>query len=82
MAKEKVTPEHKDKLGRVLVEGACVAYPDSNTLVIGTVQRFTPKMVEVQSVGSKYSWSTKKYPSDLALLEGPDVTFYVLTNTK
>jgi hypothetical protein len=82
MAKEKVVPEHKDKLGRVLTEGACVAYPSSNSLVIGVIQRFTPKMVEVKSIDSQYSWSTKKYPADLALLEGPDVTFYVLSNTK
>ena len=81
MAKEKVIPEHKDKLGRVLTEGACVAFPDSNTLRVGIIQRFMPKMVEVKTIGDQYTFRTNKYPLDLALLDGPDVTFFVLANT-
>ena len=75
-------PEHRDKLGRVLAEGACVAYPDGNTLRIGIIQRFMPKMIEVKSIGENYVWKSKKYPQDVALLDGPDVTFFVLANTK
>lgn len=82
MAKEKVVPEHKDRLGRVIPVGACVAFPDSNTLYVGVVQRFTPKMVEIKTVGGNYNFTTKKYPTDTALLEGSEVTMFLLMNTK
>ena len=74
--------QHKDKLGRVLKVGDCVAYPDSNTLAIGTINRVTDKMTMVAELGRKSSWynnrGTRKYPSDLVLLEGPEVTMYLL----
>ena len=74
----KVIPEHRDKLGRLLKVGDCVAYPSSNSLIIGTVKKLTPKMVSVAMVSSKYKWTQKKYPADLVLLEGPEVTMYLL----
>lgn len=80
MAKE--TPQHKDKLGRELSVGDAVCYPSSNTLYIGTVTKLNNKMVKVQKVGSKYTSESNKYPSDLVKIEGADVTFYVLQNTK
>lgn len=78
MAKE--IPQHKDKLGRSLKEGDCVAYPDSNTLYIGVIQKFNPKMLGIKPIG----WRSKvnKYPSDVVLLDGPEVTMYLLTNQK
>lgn len=82
MAKEKAEIVHKDKLGRELKIGDCVAYPSSNSLYVGTIKRMMPKMVEVEAIGSKWRSSSNKYPFDLALLEGADVTFYVLANTK
>ncbi len=80
MAKAEI--EHKDKLGRLLKVGDCVAYPESNSLVIGTIKKVTPKMTMVSELGKKPSWYDKnghrKYPSDLVLLEGPLVTMYLL----
>ena len=80
MAKTEI--EHKDKLGRVLKVGDCVAYPERNTLVIGTIKKVTPKMTMVSELGiKKYSWQDngyRKYPNDLVLLEGPLVTMYLL----
>jgi hypothetical protein len=80
MAKEEV--EHKDKLGRVLKVGDCVAYPESNRLEIGTIKRITPKMTMVAELGKTPSWYSRnghrKYPSDMVLLEGPEVTMYLL----
>jgi len=74
----KVVPEHKDKLGRLLKVGDCVAYPGSNTLMIGTVKKLNPKMVGVSMLG-KHAWGpSNKYPDDLVLLEGPEVTMYLL----
>ena len=76
MAKE--IPEHRDKLGRLLKVGDCVAYPGSNTLMIGTIKKLNPIMVGVARVGES-KWGPKnKYPSDLVLLDGPEVTMYLL----
>lgn len=76
MAKE--LPEHRDKLGRLLKVGDCVAYPGGNTLIIGTIKKLNPKMVGVVRVG-KSSWGpSNKYPSDLVLLDGPEVTMYLI----
>lgn len=82
MAKELL--EHKDLLGRPLAEGDCVAYPQSNTLVIGTITKVNPKMLKVAAVGSKGYWArgTNKYPGDIIKLDGEDVTMYLLKNTK
>ena len=73
----KVIPEHRDKLGRLLKAGDCVAYPSSNSLIIGTIKKLNPKMVSVACIG-KYRWTQKKYPADLVLLEDPEVTMYLL----
>lgn len=80
----KAIPEHKDLMGRPLDEGDCVAYPQSNSLVVGTIIKINPKMLKVAAVGSKGYWArgTNKYPSDLVKLEGEDVTLYLLKNTK
>jgi len=70
---------HKDKLGRTLKVGDCVAYPSSNSLVIGTIRKINPKMIGVTAVGNRRWGSEKnKYPSDCVLLEGPEVTMYLI----
>ena len=73
--------EHQDKLGRVLKVGDCVAYPSHNSLGIGTIAKLTPKMVGVVRVGAKSTFHFHKYPKDLVLLEGQDVTLYLLKHT-
>lgn len=74
MAKE--IPEHKDKLGRLLKVGDCVAYPDSNSLEVGIIKKINPKMIGVTKLKSK--WQRNKYPQDMVLLEGPEVSMYLL----
>ena len=77
MAKE--IPEHRDKLGRLLKVGDCIAYPSSNSLCVGVIKKFNPKMVGVKPL--KNSWgSGNKYPVDCVLLDGPEVTMYLLKN--
>ena len=72
--------EHRDKLGRLIKIGDCVAYPASNALVVGTVKKINPKMIGVAQLGKK-SWGPKnKYPHDCVLLDGPEVTLYLLKN--
>ena len=79
MTKEKVIPEHKDILGRPLEVGKCVAYAAGNSLYVATVVKLNPKMVKVKKAGTKYNAEYNKYPKDLVVLEGADVTFYLLT---
>ncbi len=78
MAKE--IPEHKDKLGRLLKVGDCVAYPSSNSLSIGVVKKINPKMIGVAGLGRRAS-AKNKYPNDCVLLDGPEVSIYLLKNS-
>jgi hypothetical protein len=74
----KVIPEHKDILGQSLAVGDCVVFPSSNSMFVGIITKFNPKMVKVRRVGTKYSWEQNKYPSDLARVSGAEVTMYLL----
>ena len=71
--------EHKDKLGKPIKVGDCVAYPGGNTLLIGTVKKLNPKMIGVTRLGG-YKWDgpNNKYPDQVIVLEGPEVTMYLL----
>lgn len=75
---------HNDKLGQPIAVGDCVAYPEANSLCVGTVTKLNPKMIKVVKVGAK-SWyasqGTNKYPQDLVKLDGESVTMYLLKNT-
>jgi hypothetical protein len=79
MAKE--LPVHRDALGRTLKLGDCVAYPASNNLVVGVIRKLNPKMIGVTKVGKK-NWASEKnkYPGDCVLLDGPEVTMYLIKN--
>jgi hexokinase len=79
MTTVKIEPKHPDKLGRELNMGDCVVYPQSNTMIIGTVIKFTPKMITVKGVGT-YRWETRKYSSDVIKIDGPEVTMYLIKN--
>ena len=79
MTKESI--EHRDKLGRPLKVGDCVAYPGYNHLEIGIIKKINPKMVKIVKVGAKYPHNgSNKYPEDVVLLEGPKVSMYLLSN--
>jgi len=71
--------EHRDKLGKIIKVGDCVAYPGGNTLLIGTVKKLNPKMIGVTRLGG-YKWDgpNNKYPDQVIVLEGPEVTMYLL----
>lgn len=73
------TPEHNDRLGRVINVGDCVAYPDGNSLNIGKIVKLNPKMVGIEEVGNK-RWLHKgnKYPADVVILDEAAVTMYLL----
>ena len=75
---DKPTIEHKDKLGRSLKVGDCVAYPGSNSLIVGTIKKLNPRMVGVAKLGKNSYGPKNKYPHDVVLLDGPEVTMYLL----
>lgn len=75
---------HKDKLGRTINLDDFVCYPAHNSLEIGKVVKINPKMLNVSRIPDKrHSWGgeSRKYPSDLVLVEGKDVTMYILRNS-
>ena len=74
--------KHPDKLGRNLEMGDCVVYPQSNSMMIGTVIKFTPKMITVKTIGSGgwRGYETRKYSWDVIKIEGPEVTMYLIKN--
>ena len=77
MSKIEIT--HKDRLGRELKIGDCVVYPSHNSLSVGTVKKLNPKMVKVMPVGTKYrSTGSNTYPNDIVVVEGVEVTMYLL----
>jgi hypothetical protein len=77
----KEVPEHRDLLGRLLNVGDCVAYPSSNSLVVGIVKKLNPKMVGVSQLGKNRWGDSNKYSNDLVILDGPDVTMYLIKNS-
>lgn len=77
----KTEPEHKDKLGRIIKVGDAVCYPYHNSLELGTVKKLNNKMVKVWEAGVRHSaWykGANKYPNDLVIVEGSEVTMYLL----
>jgi hypothetical protein len=72
--------EHRDKLGRIIKIGDAVCYPSRNSLEFGTIKKLNNKMVKVWEVGKhgKYYTGSNKYPQDVVIVEGPEVTMYLL----
>lgn len=70
--------QHKDKLGRDIAVGDVVAVADHNSLMIAQVTKLNPKMVKVCKVPSKTGHEQNKYPSDMVVVPGADVTMYLL----
>lgn len=79
----KSLPQHTDIFGQELVLDDCVVYPQSNSMKIGKVVKINPKMISVKNLTSS-GWrsETLKYPTDLVKVHGPEVTMYLLLNTK
>lgn len=71
---------HKDKLGRIIKVGDAVCYPYRNSLEFGTVKKLNAKMIKVWEVGKQSIWynGSNKYPNDVVIVEGPEVTMYLL----
>ena len=72
----KKVPEHRDMLGRLITTDSCVAFPDGNHLKIGKVNKLNPKMVRIR--GAKTRYDCNKYPQDVVIVDGPEVTMYLM----
>lgn len=77
--------EHNDKIGRPLKVGDPVAYPHHNSLKIGSIVTVNEKMCRVKPFGNAgLDWrgnevkGNLKYPNDLVLIDGQDITMYLL----
>jgi hypothetical protein len=77
----KITPEHKDKLGRVIAIDDYVAYPSSNRLMIGRVAKLNPKMLSVKNATGRGRSSKHVYPDETVLIDASRVTFYLIQNS-
>lgn len=71
---------HKDILGNNITEGCIVVYPHHNHMKVGTVKKNNPKMVMVQAVGKSYT--DRKYPYEVLVVDDPKISLYILKNTK
>jgi hypothetical protein len=78
----------KDFLGRTLEIGEVVAFEDPNGagLVLGRIEKFSPKQVACTPLTRAYSWSNKKtisrYPQQCVKIDASDVTMFLLTTTQ
>jgi hypothetical protein len=72
----KEIPEHRDRLGQLLIVGNFVAFPDRNSLEVGIIKKINPKMIGIRPIKSKRLYN--KYPQDIVRLEGSEVTVYLL----
>jgi len=74
-------PKHQDLLGRAIALDSVVAYPSSNSLLIGRVTKLNNKMIKVANVNAKSAYARagiNKYPQDCVVVDGADVTMYLL----
>ena len=69
---------HKDRLGRPLKVGDCVAVSHHNQLMVALVKKLNPKMIKVSELGTHYRSEYNKYSSECVLLDGPDISIYLL----
>ena len=78
----KPAPVHLDKLGREITEGACVAVAHHNALAVATVAKINPKTIRIKiantTTHSWYSGHHNKYGDQMVVVDGPEVTMYLL----
>lgn len=76
------TNEHFDKLGRPLTKGNCIAFAHHNDLRIGIVTKVCPVMISITELdGQRIPSTYRKYPQDMVIVDGPEVTMYCLKHS-
>lgn len=75
-------PIHRDKLGRDIELGDCVAVAHQNGMEVAKVVKLNPKMVKVELLNTqKRSWYTgehNKYGDQMVVIDNEYVTMYLL----
>jgi len=75
--------EFTDILGVPITEGIPVGYANGNAMLIGIVEKLTPKMIKIRKVrSSKKTYRSNptllRYPHDVIVLDQKQVTIYML----
>jgi hypothetical protein len=74
--------KHLDRLGREVKLDDCVVAPYNNSLMIAKVVKLNPKMVKIKKFSTitrpRSTGEYSKYSNDLVILNGPEVTAYLL----
>jgi hypothetical protein len=77
--------KHKDLFDRVLSVGSAVVFPIHNSMKLGMVSKINPKMVRVTTVPMPGHYNKSngylKYSKELVIVDGPEVTMYILKNS-
>lgn len=74
-----MTYQHFDRIGKSLVLGDIVAYPDSNHLEIGQIVKLNPKKLTIICVEQgRKTFRRIKYSNDLVKLDGSELTMFLL----
>jgi phage protein U len=75
---------HLDLLGRKIFPGDFVVSQSwGQSLGVFTVERLTEKMGELKKIKSEnYRSNLQRYPDDCLKVEGSEVTFFLLQNSK
>lgn len=82
--KNKETIEHRDRLGKLIEIGDFVVAANFNRLSVGIVNKLNSKMIQYKVVSNeKYFHGRKvnKYPDDVVVVKGPEVSAYLLKNS-
>lgn len=76
--------EHFDRLGRKIEIGDFVVAAHNNRLSTGIVNKLNLKMIQYAMVSNE-RWArgrkVNKYPEDVVVIRGPEVSVYLLKNS-
>ena len=78
----------KDFIGRELTVGDVVAFEGVNGggLVLGRIEKFSPKQASLTPLSDHNSWSSKKtisrYSSQCVKIDDADITMFLLTKAQ
>jgi hypothetical protein len=53
-----------------------------NSMVIGKIRKINPKMIGITRFGPDWPKQSNKYPAEIILLDGPEVSLYLLQTSK
>lgn len=78
--RRKKTAEMNDIIGRPLASGDAVAFRNTkgNTMEVGRIQRFTPKMVVIKWTVNGHEYTHYAYPAECVLVPIEDYMMHAI----